>query len=55
MKYFVGTGNNNHIVKVILRQRFLSNWSFKDRGCNGTEFLWQIEETKLDDVNFIWT
>jgi hypothetical protein len=30
-KYFVGRGNNDHIVRVILKQRFYCNWTLKDK------------------------
>lgn len=51
MKFFVGRGNNHHIVKAILRQRLLGNWTQKDK----THDAWAEEETPLDDVNFVWT
>ena len=55
-KYFVGRGNNDHIVKVILKQRFYCNWTMKDK-IPGTHLdpVNALEETTLDDVNFIWT
>jgi hypothetical protein len=33
----------------------MSNWSHKDKGLNGIEGIGPIEETNLEDVNFIWT
>ena len=51
MKFFVGRGNNDHIVKAILRQRLQGNWTQKDK----THDAWAEEETPLEDVNFIWT
>lgn len=55
MRYFVGRGNNNHIVKAMLRSRFFGNWIFKDKTDSGQEGLGYVEETPMDDVNFIWT
>jgi len=58
-KYFVGRGNNDHIVKVMLKQRFYCNWTQKDKmvggAGSGVDPIIQLEETPLDDVNFIWT
>ncbi len=56
MKYFIGRGNNDHIVRVILKQRFSGNWSLKDKvASNGQDPVYALEETGLEDVNFIWT
>jgi hypothetical protein len=56
MKYFIGRGNNDHIVRVILKQRFSGNWSLKDKNVhNGQDPVYALEETTLEDVNFIWT
>ena len=57
-KYFVGRGNNDHIVRVILKQRFYCNWTLKDKmmGISSSQDpVSQLEETTLDDVNFVWT
>ena len=57
-KYFVGRGNNDHIVRVILKQRFYCNWTQKDKMpgiASNSDPIVQLEETTLDDVNFVWT